>query len=156
MKKTSLLLVIMVLITGTSGAYGYFFIYETEESEVIELDEIDETQETNDTVDEGPQDPPVENKDTLFRGMKEECFEHGGIERCWILYVPDQTDTTKSIPLLLDLHGLQRNAYQQYNFTDMDEIGRENNAMVIYPQGYGESWNFGAVLILYSRVDSIV
>ena len=144
MKKISLLLVIMLLITGTSGAYGYFFIYETEESEVIELDEIDETQETNDTVDEEPQDPPVENNDTLFRGMKEECFEHGDIERCWILYVPDQTDTTRSIPLLLDLHGLERNAYQQYNFTEMDRIARENNAIVLYPQGYGDSWNFGA------------
>ena len=144
MKKTSLLLVIMLLITGTGGAYGYFFIYETEEVEAIELDEIDETQETNDTVDEEPEDPPVENNDTLFRGMKKECFEHGGIERCWILYVPDLTDTTKSIPILLDLHGLQRNAYQQYNFTDMDRIARENNAIVLYPQGYGDSWNFGA------------
>ena len=137
----------MLLITGASGAYGYFFIYENDELEVIELDTIDNTPETNETVEEEPEepeDPPAENNDTLFRGMKEECFEHGGIERCWILYVPDQTDTTKSIPLLLDLHGLQRNAHQQYNFTDMDRIGRENNAIVIYPQGYGESWNFGA------------
>jgi len=136
----------MLLITGVSGTYGYFFIYESEESEEIKIDTIEAIPETNDTADEEPEepeDPPTEDNDTLFRGMKEECFEHGGIERCWILYVPDQTDITKSIPLLLDLHGLQRNAYQQYNFTDMDKIARENNAIIIYPQGYGESWNFG-------------
>ena len=28
--------------------------------------------------------------------------------------------------------------------TDMDRIAKENNAIIIYPQGYGNSWNFGA------------
>lgn len=137
----------MLLITGASGAYGYFFIYENDELEVIELDAIDDAPETNETVEEEPEepeDPPIEDNTTFFRGMKEECFEHNGIERCWILYVPEQTDDSKSIPLILDLHGLERNAYQQHNMTDMDRIARENNAIIIYPQGYGDSWNFRA------------
>ena len=28
--------------------------------------------------------------------------------------------------------------------TDMDRIARENNAIIIYPQGFGDSWNFRA------------
>ncbi len=60
------------------------------------------------------------------------------------MYVPEQTDETKSIPLIFDLHGLERNAQQQYNMTDMDRIARENNAIIIYPQGFGDSWNFRA------------
>ena len=52
----------------------------------------------------------------------------------------------KSIPLILDLHALQRTADNQYELSDMDRIARENNAIVIYPHGYENSWNFGAML----------
>ena len=145
MKKASLIIVVMLLITGASGAYGYFFIYEADdsESEIVEQEE-EPTTETNDTVEEEPEDPLLETNDTFFRGIKDECFEHGGMDRCWKLYVPDETDETQSIPLILDIHGLERNADNQYEMTDMDRIARENNAIIIYPQGYGNSWNFGA------------
>jgi len=144
MKKTSLLIVTMLLVTGASGAYGYFFIYSAEDSETSILEPEEELQDTNDTNGDEPEDSPVETNETFFIGMKDECFEHGGIERCWKLYVPDETDATQSIPLLLDLHGLGRNMETQYQLTDMDRIAKENNAIIIYPQGYGESWNFGA------------
>ena len=136
----------MLLITGASGAYGYFFIYEADDSEITKTEQ-EQVQETNDTADEKPEeseDPPVEENNTFFRGIKDECFEHGGMERCWKLYVPNETDETQSIPLILDMHGLQRNAENQYEMTDMDRIAKENNAIIIYPQGYGNSWNFGA------------
>ena len=137
----------MLLVTGASGAYGYFFIYESDNSSE---DKVEQIQETNETVEEEPEepeepeDPPAEDNNTFFRGLRDECFEHNGVERCWILYVPEQTDETQSVPLIFDLHGLERTAQQQYNMTDMDRIARENNAIIVYPQGFGNSWNFRA------------
>ena len=106
MKKMTLIVIAMLLVTGASGAFGYFFIYVSDDSEVVVAVQDDQTQETDDTVDEGPEepeDPPAEDNDTFFRGMKDECFEHGDIERCWKLYVPNETDETQSIPLILDI-----------------------------------------------------
>ena len=103
----TLIVIAMLLVTGASGAYGYFFIYESSDSEEIEVEQV---QETNETVEEEPEEPeepdepPAEDNNSFFRGMRDECFEHNGIERCWILYVPEQTDETKSVPLIFDLH----------------------------------------------------
>ncbi len=41
------------------------------------------------------------------------------------------------------MHGITENAHEQYLLTDMDRIARENNAIVVYPDGWGNSWNFG-------------
>ena len=144
MKKISLLLAVIVLIAGASGTYGYFFIYAEDDEVDSTIVETEEETEPEPEPEPEPEEPPGETNDTFFRGIKDECFEHGGMERCWKLYVPDETDSTQSIPLILDLHGLTRTAETQYQMTDMDRIARENNAIIIYPQGYGDSWNFGA------------
>jgi len=72
-----------------------------------------------------------------------ECFIHDDLERCWILYVPENLDTNTTVPLIVDMHGITQNAHKQYLMTDMDRIARENNAIVVYPDGWGNSWNFG-------------
>ena len=54
-----------------------------------------------------------------------------------------ELNNTRSIPLILDLHALQRSADNQYELSDMDRIAEENNAIVVYPHGYENSWNFG-------------
>ena len=72
-----------------------------------------------------------------------ECFLHDDLERCWILYVPDNLDRNSTAPLIVDMHGITQNAHKQYLMTDMDRIARENNAIVVYPDGWGNSWNFG-------------
>ena len=86
MKKTSLLLATVLLIAGVSGTYGYFFIFSDDEpdSPAVEIKE-EQTQGTNGTVEEEPDDSLAETNDTFFRGIKDECFEHGGMERCWKL-----------------------------------------------------------------------
>ena len=38
MKKISLIIATMLLITGASGAYGYFFIYDKDDSENLEIE----------------------------------------------------------------------------------------------------------------------
>ena len=91
MKKIALLLTTILLIAGISGIYGYSSIYsKDDETNSLVAETEDQTQENNSTVEEEPEDPPVEDKDTFFRGIKDECFEHGGMERCWKLYVPNR------------------------------------------------------------------
>ena len=73
----------MLLITGASGAYGYFFIYDKDDSEDLEI-EKGQNQENNNTVEEEPEpeepdDPPAEDNDDFFRGVKDECLDHGGM-----------------------------------------------------------------------------
>ena len=143
MKKTTLLLAIVLLMAGASGTYGYFFINNVDETESVELEVKEDELDTNQTVEENPEDSPVENNDTFFRGLREECMDHEGFERCWLTYVPDSTDETISVPLLLDMHGFGVNSHNQMNHTGMDKIAEENNAIVLFPQGYGNSWNFG-------------
>ncbi|SVE10325.1 uncharacterized protein METZ01_LOCUS463179, partial [marine metagenome] len=143
MKKTTLLLAIVLLIAGASGTYVYFFIENVDETESVELEVKEDESDTNQTVEENPEDIPVENNGTFFRGLREECLNHKGFERCWLTYVPDSTDETISVPLLLDIHGFGVNSHNQMNHTGMDKIAEENNAIVLFPQGYGNSWNFG-------------
>ena len=148
MKKVTLIISLMLLITGASGAYGYFFIYESEDSNIVVVEE-EQVQDTNETAEEEPEEPeepeesPQTDNNSFFVGMKEECFNYDGMDRCWIIYVPNSTDDSQSIPLILDLHALQRTADNQYELSDMDRIAEENNAIVIYPHGYENSWNFG-------------
>ena len=148
MKKATLIIAVMLLITGASGAYGYFFIYESEDSNIVLVEE-EQVQDTNETAEEEPEEPeepeesPQTDNNSFFVGMKEECFGYDGMDRCWTIYVPNSTDDSQSIPLILDLHALQRTADNQYELSDMDRIAEENNAIVIYPHGYENSWNFG-------------
>ena len=148
MKKMTLIVIATLLVTGASGAYGYFFIYQSEDSDEVEVQQ-EQVQETNETVEEAPEEPeepeepPQEDNSSYFIGMKDECFEYDGMDRCWTIYVPNSTDDSRSIPLILDLHALQRSADNQYELSDMDRIAEENNAIVVYPHGYENSWNFG-------------
>ena len=72
MKKTTLLLAIVLLIAGASGTYVYFFIENVDETESVELEVKEDESDTNQTVEENPEDSPVENNDTFFRGLREE------------------------------------------------------------------------------------
>ena len=37
MKKMTLIVIAMLLVTGASGAYGYFFIYQSDDSDEVEV-----------------------------------------------------------------------------------------------------------------------
>jgi len=85
----------------------------------------------------------VDDKITFPPDASFECFIHDDLERCWLLYVPDSLEINSTVSLIVDMHGITQNAHEQYLLTDMDRIARENNAIVVYPDGWGNSWNFG-------------
>ena len=65
MKKITLIIVTLFLITSVSGAYGYFFIYQSDDSDEVEVQQ-EQVQETNETVEEEPEEFVVHENDVYF------------------------------------------------------------------------------------------
>ena len=72
---------------------------------------------------------------------------HDGIEREYLVYVPNEYDASISIPLVLNFHGFGGTAYDHYKYTsDMTSLADTANFLLVYPQGAAGSdgyshWN---------------
>ncbi|MDD9946061.1 MAG: prolyl oligopeptidase family serine peptidase [Myxococcales bacterium] len=81
----------------------------------------------------------------LEPGLRMASLMHDGLEREFVIYVPQGYDNARPVPLVLNFHGATSNAEQQRTlFSKMDETADEKGFIVVYPQGIGRSWNAGA------------
>ena len=75
---------------------------------------------------------------------------HDGIEREYLVYVPNEYDASISIPLVLNFHGFGGTAYDHYKYTsDMTSLADTANFLLVYPQGAAGSdgyshWNIAS------------
>ena len=60
---------------------------------------------------------------------------HEGVNREYILYVPDSYDGSFSVPVVLNFHGFSGDAYQYMNEGDMRLLSESETFILIYPQG---------------------
>ena len=60
-------------------------------------------------------------------------FNHDGVTRQYILYVPD--DLPENPPLVFVLHGYTSNARIIMSYTNMNSVAEDNGFAVCYPQG---------------------
>ena len=60
---------------------------------------------------------------------------HEGVNREYVLYVPDSYDGSFSVPVVLNFHGFSGDAYQYMNEADMRILSESENFILIYPQG---------------------
>ena len=60
---------------------------------------------------------------------------HDGLQRYYFIYVPDNLNNEKSIPLLFALHGYGSTARNHFSYTNYIPIADQNNLIVVYPQG---------------------
>lgn len=67
----------------------------------------------------------------------------GGHERHFLLRLPPDVDAHKPLPLVFNFHGWLENARQQEIFTFMTAEAAKRGMAVVYPQGWGWSWNAG-------------
>ena len=79
-------------------------------------------------------------------GNLELTLQHDGGTREYILYVPNNYDSTQEYPLVLALHGLGSNNTQHRAYTGWRSIADNNNLIIAYPQGLPNSsgqnhWN---------------
>lgn len=62
-------------------------------------------------------------------------------DRSYNVYIPAQYDKNESVPLLLHIHGYKDSAHAQHEKSMFSEQADENNFIIVYPEGYEESFN---------------
>ncbi len=70
-------------------------------------------------------------------------FQHNGINRTYILFVPENNVKGEAMPLLLALHGFTQNGQTMMQLSGFNDLASEYNFVVAYPYGVGTSWNVG-------------
>ena len=76
-----------------------------------------------------------------------DSFQHNGVMRSYILYVPPAYTPGSPAPLILNMHGLGSNAQQQQLYSNFQPIADTAGFLMVYPQGTTEGsttyWNVG-------------
>jgi len=77
-----------------------------------------------------------------------EMMEHGGLEREYLMYIPETYTGETTVPVVFNFHGYGSDANQQYAYSLMHTEAAENNFIVVYPKGSMDSggsnfWNVG-------------
>ena len=75
------------------------------------------------------------NSDECYLNTNAQTIVHDGIEREYILYVPNSYDGTSAVPLLLNFHGFGGSGSEFINDADMRAEAEANSFILVYPQG---------------------
>lgn len=70
-------------------------------------------------------------------------FAHNGINRTYILYVPQAEPSSEPMPLLFALHGFTQNGQTMMTLSNFNALAEEHHFVVAYPYGVNTSWNVG-------------
>ena len=68
-------------------------------------------------------------------------FEFEGIERSYIVHLPPGYDDQVEYPLVVNMHGLGSNAFQQQLYSEFDDVADTADIVVVYPNGVSNQWN---------------
>ena len=79
--------------------------------------------------------------------LSQQFLEHAGLERRYLLYVPQSYQDSETWPVVFNFHGFGGNAEDHLEIADMREAAEEKKFILVYPQGAlmdGSShWNAG-------------
>lgn len=70
-------------------------------------------------------------------------YIHRGVERRWILHIPDGIGEDERRPMIVALHGGGGRADRFARFSNLDAIAERERVFVLYPQGFERHWNDG-------------
>lgn len=67
----------------------------------------------------------------------------GGVERCYLLFVPVNFALSRSMPVVFSLHGFAGNAHGLRDMTGWESLADQENFLVVYPEGssFPLRWN---------------
>ncbi len=72
---------------------------------------------------------------------------HDGIQRDYILYIPEIYDGNTTVPLVLNFHGFGSSASQQMFYGDFRDIADTEGFLLVHPEGTtfigNQFWNVG-------------
>ena len=71
-----------------------------------------------------------------------ETMFHNGIERSYILYVPESYSENTTTPLVLNLHGYSSNAGQQMVYSDFYNVAETEGFILVHPEGTIDDYGF--------------
>lgn len=71
---------------------------------------------------------------------QEFSFMYDGIERSYIVYVPEISKEANN-PMVINMHGLGSNAIQQQFYSQFDLVADTAGAIIVYPNGVDNQWN---------------
>ena len=60
---------------------------------------------------------------------------YNGVERQYILHLPETYDGSTNLPLIINFHGFGGNAGEFMDYTGMNSVAESDNFIVAYPQG---------------------
>ena len=94
--------------------------------------------------------PPTQGSEMLLRGNHEITLSHEGLERRYLVHIPQNYDGEKT-SLVLVLHGGASNAEEIKERSEYDSISNRENFIVVYPEATGKTtfgklagaWNVG-------------
>lgn len=66
-----------------------------------------------------------------------------GTTRSYEIYVPPSYDGTTPMPLVLNFHGITADGSVQAASTEMNDAADERGLILVYPNGFENSWNGG-------------
>ena len=76
-----------------------------------------------------------DNQEDCYINTNAQSLVHDGINREYILYVPNSYDETSSTPILFNFHGFGGSANQFISRADMRAEAELNSFILVYPQG---------------------
>jgi polyhydroxybutyrate depolymerase len=65
----------------------------------------------------------------------------GGVDRMYLLHVPESLPKTGPVPLVLVFHGGGGHAANMPNFTHFDQVADQEGFLVAYPESFNKSWS---------------
>jgi len=75
------------------------------------------------------------NPEECYSNTNAQTIVHDGLNREYVLYIPNSYDGTSSVPLMLNFHGFGGNASDYMQEADMRSLAEANTFILIYAQG---------------------
>ena len=76
-----------------------------------------------------------ENSEQCYSNNNAQSIVHDGVNREYVLYIPNSYDGTSSVPVLFNFHGFGDNASDYMNNADMRAVAESDTFILVYPQG---------------------
>ena len=68
-------------------------------------------------------------------GLSTQSIDVDGVQREYLIYVPESYDGTIEVPVMMNFHGGSMNAQAQMFLADMRPLAETENFILIYPEG---------------------
>ena len=79
-----------------------------------------------------------------FAFSQEFTMIHDGLTRTYRLYIPPGYNPDTLYPMVINMHGLGSNAFEEEVYTAFDSIADTAGIIVVYPNGIGGTWNISS------------